>query len=278
MQHADVSDCLRNLRKHEIKSDERKIPRQVFTKIKYEEEDDHLMHLLDDSEDVKMEHDLHGAMNSDAYRRAPDRLNVVERLRESISLGDVRLLRRLVKEHVDPRYYGSEWYLRCVEPDNLDSLLHYAAEIGRTRVVRYLITKLKHSTVGIENLSGDCPIHVVCRTGNVEILNELLNAPDASLHIRQRQEYTPLHLASLYGHVDVVRVLLDHGANTTHHTRGGYTPLDLAIHNNHTLVAQVLKDHIARTSSNVAAESGNSVEDGVVVGRMNGKLLYSSGS
>ena len=97
MQHADVSDCLRNLRKHEIKSDERKIPRQVFTKIKYEEEDDHLMHLLDDSEDVKMEHDLHGAMNSDAYRRAPDRLNVVERLRESISLGDVRLLRRLVK-------------------------------------------------------------------------------------------------------------------------------------------------------------------------------------
>ena len=274
MQHADVSDCLRDLRKHAIKSDERKIPRRVFTKIKYEKEDEHLMHLLDDTEDVKTEHDLHGAMIGDAYRRAPDRLNVVERLRESISLGDVRLLGRLVKEYVNPRYYGSEWYLRCVEPDNLDSLLHYAAEIGRTRVVRYLITKLKHSTVGIENLSGDCPVHIVCRTGNVEILRELLNAPDANIHIRQRQEYTPLHLASMYGHVEVVRVLLDHGAVTTHHTLGGYTSLDLSIHNGHTLVAQVLKDHIARTNSNITAENGNA-EEGVVVGRVNGKLIYS---
>ena len=254
------------------------MPRQTFTKIKYEEEDDHLIHLLDDNEDEVVEHDLHGVMNSDVYRRAPDRLNIVERLRESISLGDARLLRRLVKEFVNPTYYGNEWYLRCLEPTNLDSLLHYAAEIGRNRIVRCLIFKLKHSTVGIENLSGDCPIHVACRTGNVEIASALIDAPDANIHIRQRQEYTPLHIASLYGHVNVVRLLLNHGAHVTHHTLGGYTPLDLAIHNNHTLVAQVLKDHIARTSSNVAAESGNSVEDGVVVGRMNGKLLYSSGS
>jgi len=269
----DLMDCIRRLRRVPIKSEETENLRQRFTTAKYDEEDDNLLRLLDNDEDEEIEHDLGGVtMNvKSTNRRDIDQIDNIKRLWESISLGDLRLFRRIVEEFASPDFYGPEWYMRCVEPQNQDSVLHCAAQIGRNRILRYLIHNLKHVT-SVRNLNGECPIHIACRTGNLDVATELLNAHDANLHVRQTQEYCPIHIASLYGHIDVVNLLLKRGASVTQHTKGGYTPLDLAIKNGHTVVAQVLKEYHQEHDTSKIVGSG-----GVVIGRAkDGTLLYDS--
>ena len=60
---------------------------------------------------------------------------------------------------------------------------------------------------------------------------------------------TPLHYASQGGHVEVIKVLTDLGANTDMKTNGsGYTPLHLAASSGHRDCVQVLVEHGADMS------------------------------
>ena len=52
---------------------------------------------------------------------------------------------------------------------------------------------------------------------------------------------TALHEASIYGHVEVVRALLDHGLDKGRRDRWGSTPLDLARRNHHERVVELLE-------------------------------------
>jgi hypothetical protein len=56
---------------------------------------------------------------------------------------------------------------------------------------------------------------------------------------------SPLHGASIYGHVGSARVLLDHGADVNAQTDGGWTPLHHASLWGHLTVAQLLLEHMA---------------------------------
>lgn len=55
---------------------------------------------------------------------------------------------------------------------------------------------------------------------------------------------TALHLAVTEGLVDIVRDLLDHGADTQARTQVGWTPLDVAVLDRHTTVLEVLLSRI----------------------------------
>lgn len=52
--------------------------------------------------------------------------------------------------------------------------------------------------------------------------------------------YTPLHIACHYGHVNMVRLLIEQGAEVNPVTTAGYTPLHQAAQQGHVLVISLL--------------------------------------
>lgn len=57
--------------------------------------------------------------------------------------------------------------------------------------------------------------------------------------------YTPLHVASHFGQVNMVRFLLENGAGVDPSTSLGYTPLHQAAQQGHTLIISLLLKHRA---------------------------------
>ena len=92
--------------------------------------------------------------------------------------------------------------------------LHYAALCGLDAVVEFLV--IKHS----QDLDTRCfdhkstALHLASRRGHVEVIRVLLDN-GADKDVRNNYNSTPLHSASIGGHVAVVHLLLEHGKNAT---------------------------------------------------------------
>ena len=77
--------------------------------------------------------------------------------------------------------------------------------------------------------------------------------------------WSPLYIASVEGHAEIVSVLLEAGAEVHHKNSRGLTALDMAIILNHTAVIALLRDHIAQTEG---AEAADKAEVGAVLGTL----------
>jgi hypothetical protein len=72
-------------------------------------------------------------------------------------------------------------------------------------------------------------LHNAARLGCASIVDVLLDYYACSVNIRQGSDYgTALHVAAYYGHVDVVRTLLQHKANRNIKNKFNETPLESA--------------------------------------------------
>jgi ankyrin repeat protein len=116
--------------------------------------------------------------------------------------------------------------------------LHYAALCGFPTVVKYLLIEYwqEIDTLGFDNDST--ALHLACRRGHVEVVCVLLDS-GANAEALDKHESTPLHEASRGGHVELVRVLLDRGVDTKPKNDAGYTPAILALMGGHVQVAKV---------------------------------------
>jgi len=65
----------------------------------------------------------------------------------------------------------------------------------------------------------------------------------------QQAGYTPLHVACHFGQVNMVRFLLQHGANVDTSTSFGYTPLHQAAQQGHILVISLLLENKAKPNA-----------------------------
>ena len=151
--------------------------------------------------------------------------------------GDLAEVERLVVGcGVDPNVQDKDGY----------TPLHYAAWKGHHKVVELL---LEHgANPNIQKHDGETPLHLAVWEGHHKVV-ELLLEHGANPNIQENKYgYTPLHDAvnrclknkfgrtplhftvSRYHVVDVVRVLLDHGADPTIRDNKGRTPLDYGSH------------------------------------------------
>jgi ankyrin repeat protein len=115
--------------------------------------------------------------------------------------------------------------------------LHYAALCGLPTVVKFLL--IEHSqeidTLGFDENST--ALHLACRRGHVEVVCVLLDS-GADAEALDKHKSSPLHEASRGGHVELVRVLVKRGVNTKPKNNVGHTPDDLALIGGHVQVVK----------------------------------------
>ena len=95
------------------------------------------------------------------------------------------------------------------------------------------------------------PLHYAGYCGLYDVVKVLaIEHPQDVNSRRFTRDETPLHLTSREGHIDVARLLIDHGANAAAQSVNGTTPLHLASKGGHVAVAQLLIEQGATISSN----------------------------
>jgi ankyrin repeat protein len=124
---------------------------------------------------------------------------------DGAALGDVERLHVLLDEDGDA--------VRVRSPDGFTAL-HYAAYFDGPAAVRLLIERGADIEAPSENqefAQEARPLHSAVAAGRIEVATVLLEA-GADPNARQRGGFTPLMAAERSGHLDLVELLIRHGA------------------------------------------------------------------
>lgn len=132
--------------------------------------------------------------------------------------GDITRVNSLLAAGVDPNSSNA----------NRTSALTAAACNGHLAVVRALIAR--GALVTTSDNQGFSPLYLSCYKGHEAIVRELVNAsPPPNVSQPTADGTTPLHAASLCGYAEIVRMLLDKGAEVNARNHGFHTPLGHAL-------------------------------------------------
>ncbi|BES92174.1 multiple ankyrin repeats single kh domain [Nesidiocoris tenuis] len=122
--------------------------------------------------------------------------------------------------------------------DEGESLLSLACSAGYYELAQVLLAM--HANVEDRGIKGDCtPLMEAASSGYVDIVRLLIHH-GADVNAQSSSGNTPLMYACAGGHVEAVRVLLDAGANVEDHNENGHTPLMEAASAGHVPVAEIL--------------------------------------
>ena len=116
--------------------------------------------------------------------------------------------------------------------------LHYSCRYGHVDIVRTLV---KHkANVNAKTDSGHTPLTLAARNKHDNVVHALLSDTQCQVDAKGLKGYTALHSSCRYGHVDIVRTLVNHKGNVNATTDSGDTPLTLAAKYKHDNVVYAL--------------------------------------
>ena len=81
------------------------------------------------------------------------------------------------------------------------------------------------TTANRRNQKGETPLHTVCKNGNLNKLNKLLEEDDVDIDVQDNFGWTPLHEACIHKRFECVKLLLEHGAEVNIQSDNNDTPL-----------------------------------------------------
>jgi ankyrin repeat protein len=105
--------------------------------------------------------------------------------------------------------------------------LHFASATGQVAVVEFLIRKGANVDLAATNASGVTPLILAAINGHADVVKTLLKSK-ANPEKGTAEGATPLIFASMKGYVPVIEALLEVGANANAKTQDGWTALLLS--------------------------------------------------
>jgi len=118
--------------------------------------------------------------------------------------------------------------------------LGLAAFFGHRAIVELLLKNGADAKTAARNAQKVTALHGAVARRDVEIVKVLLEA-GADANARQERGFVPLHDAAANGHAALVELLLKHGANADAKTDDGKTAADMAADRGHKDLAEMLK-------------------------------------
>ena len=126
----------------------------------------------------------------------------------------------------------------CTTDSNGQSCLMPASGAGHTETVRYLVG-LKDVEVNHKKNNGVTALHCAVQKGHVDVVQVLIDA-GADIDAKNEVGRSPLMFASIKGHLDVVKVLVEAGAGVRATNNDGDTCLLIAANFGHTETVRYL--------------------------------------
>nr|XP_054771200.1 putative ankyrin repeat protein RF_0381 [Lytechinus pictus] len=132
---------------------------------------------------------------------------------------------------------GHEECVRVLLDDNADiettdnegwTVLHYAAISGNVAVVNHVLDQ-KDLLCSRRSRRGHSPLDVALRSGKADAARSLLHRDASVIHQSDSEGFTPLHLATESGLTSIVEELISLGADLNQASNDGQTPLHTAI-------------------------------------------------
>ena len=93
-----------------------------------------------------------------------------------------------------------------------EELFNAASDVNIERLKTALLSSLNVNALEADRLQGRAALHMAAQTGSVSAVVFLL-AHGAKVDLRNSEGETPLHEAAFAAHPEVIRALLDAGAN-----------------------------------------------------------------
>lgn len=124
-----------------------------------------------------------------------------------------------------------------------NTALMWAAVKGHLPIVQSTIERF-HAGVNLQNALGETALFLAVREGHVEVVKYLLqNGADPNMPSLSDEGMFPLHVAAAFGRLDLVRLLVQYGAWVECESLEGETPLHVSVReNNSDIVAWLLKE------------------------------------
>ena len=118
--------------------------------------------------------------------------------------------------------------------------MHLAAHVGNAELVLLLIEGSVGSGGAASGFQNMTPMHIAARFGHLNVVKVLLEAKSIHPDHPDANGFTPLHLASEWGYSSIVQQLLQAGASPSAATAGLDLPIHLAAANGHTEALKML--------------------------------------
>ncbi|HEX5170874.1 MAG TPA: ankyrin repeat domain-containing protein [Cyclobacteriaceae bacterium] len=146
-------------------------------------------------------------------------------------------------------YYRNKEAIALLRENKNSIDLHEAAAIGDPAAVRFQIS-ITPDLIDSYSTDGFTALGLACFFGHVDVVKYLIDK-GANVNKPSSNSFhvAPIHSAAAISDYEIISLLLAHGADVNVRQQGGVTPLHSAGHNGQTKIAKLLIDHGADTDA-----------------------------
>ena len=122
----------------------------------------------------------------------------------------------------------------------MERLSMQSAVLGLSQTPDQLSTIVTKWNANVRDFIGRTVLQEAAQEGNAPVVRYLLSLPFVSVDEKDARGQTALHIATIYGHMDVVAALLESGADPISSADDGETPLHAALYGKRDSIVDML--------------------------------------